>query len=105
MLQEIEKMKGRDFVQQLLDGTVLNEKGKIVAQVTSELEKQTATGENSPVAVFRNNLTCMTLEMYYKIECLSFFVNAYHIGQVLDDNQFDTDHLLPSGLSIISTCT
>lgn len=39
MLQEIEKMKGRDFVQQLLDGTVLNEKHrKIVAQVTSELE-------------------------------------------------------------------
>ena len=37
MLQEIEKMKGRDFVQQLLDGTVLNEKHrKIVAQVTSE---------------------------------------------------------------------
>ena len=67
-------MKGRDFVQQLLDGTVLNEKHrKIVAQVTSELSKQTATGENSPVAVFRNNLTCMTLEMYYKIECLSFF--------------------------------
>ncbi len=60
-------MKGRDFVQQLLDGTVLNEKHrKIVAQVTSELGKQTATGENSPVAVFRNNLTCMTLEMYYK---------------------------------------
>ena len=39
MLQEIEKMKGQDFVQQLLDGTVLNEKHrKIVAQVTSELE-------------------------------------------------------------------
>lgn len=39
MLQEIEKMKGRDFVQQLLAGTVLNEKHrKIVAQVTSELE-------------------------------------------------------------------
>jgi len=39
MLQEIEKMNGRDFVQQLLDGTVLNEKHrKIVAQVTSELE-------------------------------------------------------------------
>ncbi|RGC51900.1 hypothetical protein DXA92_16760 [Agathobaculum butyriciproducens] len=39
MLQEIEKMKGRDFVQRLLDGTVLNEKHrKIVAQVTSELE-------------------------------------------------------------------
>ncbi len=38
-LQEIEKMKGRDFVQQLLDGTVLNEKHrKIVAQVTSGLE-------------------------------------------------------------------
>ena len=32
-------MKGRDFVQQLLDGTVLNKKHrKIVAQVTSELE-------------------------------------------------------------------
>ena len=32
-------MKGRDFVQQLLDGTVLNEKHrKSVAQVTSELE-------------------------------------------------------------------
>ena len=29
-------MKGRDFVQQLLDGTVLNE--KLVAQVTSGLE-------------------------------------------------------------------
>ena len=39
MLQEIEKMKDRDFVQQLLAGTVLNEKHrKIVAQVTSELE-------------------------------------------------------------------
>ena len=39
MLQEIEKMKGQDFVQQLLDGTVLNEKHrKIVEQVTSELE-------------------------------------------------------------------
>ena len=39
MLQEIEKMKGRNFVQQLLDGTVLSEKHrKIVAQVTSELE-------------------------------------------------------------------
>ena len=39
MLQEIEKMKGRDFVQQLLAGTVLNEKHrKIVAQVTRELE-------------------------------------------------------------------
>lgn len=39
MLQEIEKIKGRDFVQQLLDGTVLNEKHrKIVAQVTSEME-------------------------------------------------------------------
>ena len=39
MLQEIEKMKGRDFVQQLLDGKVLNEKHrKIVAQVTSGLE-------------------------------------------------------------------
>jgi len=39
MLQEIEKMKGRDFVQHLLDGTVLNEKHrKIVAQVTSEME-------------------------------------------------------------------
>ncbi|RGC51688.1 hypothetical protein DXA92_16790 [Agathobaculum butyriciproducens] len=37
MLQEIEKRKGRDFVQQLLGGTVLNEKHrKIVAQVTSE---------------------------------------------------------------------
>ena len=33
MLQEIEKMKGRDFVQQLLGGTVLNEKHrKIVEQ-------------------------------------------------------------------------
>ena len=32
-------MKGRDFVQQLLDGTVLNEKHrKIVAQVTNEWE-------------------------------------------------------------------
>ena len=32
-------MKGLDFVQQLLDGTVLNEKHrKIVAQVTSGLE-------------------------------------------------------------------
>ena len=32
-------MKGQDFVQQLLDGTVLNEKHrKIVAQVTSELK-------------------------------------------------------------------
>lgn len=32
-------MKGRDFVQQLLDGTVLNEKHrKIVAQVINEWE-------------------------------------------------------------------
>ena len=39
MLQEIEKMKGRNFVQQLLDGKVLNEKHrKIVAQVTNEWE-------------------------------------------------------------------
>lgn len=38
MHRRLRKMKGRDFVQQLLDGTVLNEKHrKIVAQVTSEL--------------------------------------------------------------------
>ena len=36
-------MKCRDFVQQLLDGTVLNEKHrKIIAQVTSEMEQKSS---------------------------------------------------------------
>ena len=75
MLQEIEKMKCRDFVQQLLGGTVLNEKHrKIVAQVTSEMEQK-----NSHRRKFSGG--CLTLIL--KCPKAIFSRNFYTIINVL----------------------
>ena len=67
-------MKGRDFVQQLLDGTVLNEKHrKIVAQVTSGLEYKNShrrkfsggclLKKSNIMVQFRENVMCL---QYYQ---------------------------------------
>ena len=62
-------MKGRDFVQQLLDGTVLNEKHrKIVAQVTSGLDRRKFSGgcllkKSNIMVQFRENVMCL---QYYQ---------------------------------------